>query len=230
MATKKEETALQVDLRTLNIQSFQLKIVGDSPLICHAWSEKAKKMMLNKQQKKAATAKEIRCPLIEFADSLYWLTPKPDLTGLTNEQAGEILAEFIPQSKFGFPAVAFKSAALDAGYQQGALVRNSGTGDLSKPTARGAIRVLGEAGEGEYAVIEGTPTPREDIGRIGNNSVDLRYRAEFKDWQTKLQIQYNASVISPEQVINLFVLGGFANGVGDWRPAKDGIFGTFHVE
>lgn len=223
MATKKESTV--VNLPELKLQHFTLKIVGDTPLISHAWSEKAKLMMLNKQQKKAATAKEVRRPMVEFADSLYWLTEKPKFDGLTDEQAADVLAEVIPQSKFGFPTLAFKAAALDAGYQQGALVRNAGTGDLAKTTARGAFQVIGE-----FAVIEGTPTPREDIGRVGMGSADLRYRAEFKSWSTEITIRFNASVITTEQIINLFSLGGFANGVGDWRPARDGSFGTFHVE
>lgn len=223
MATKNDAT--KVEIPELKIARFTIKIIGDSPLISHAWSEKAKLMMLSKQQKKAATAKEVRRPHVEFADSLYWLSEKPDLDGLTDEQACDVLREVIPQAKFGFPTLAFKSAALDAGYQQGALVRNAGSGDLAKTTARGAFFVLGE-----YTVINGIPTLREDIGRVGMGTADLRYRAEFKSWRTELQVSYNTSVITPEQIVNLFRLGGFANGVGDWRPAKDGQFGMFHIE
>ena len=223
MATKKE-TAV-VNIPELKLEQFTLKIVGDSPLISHAWSEKAKLMMLNKQQKKAATAKEVRRPMVEFAESLYWLTEKPDLVNLTDEQAHDVLAEIIPKSKFGFPIRAFKAAALDGGYQQGALVRNAGSGDLAKTTARGAFHIIGE-----FAVIDGTPTPREDMARIGQGTSDLRYRAEFKSWRTELTITYNANVLTMEQIVNLFRLGGFSNGVGDWRPAKNGSFGTFHVE
>ena len=32
-----------------------------------------------------------------------------------------------------------------------------------------------------------------------------------------------------DQIINLINMGGFSNGVGEWRPEKDGQFGTFHV-
>lgn len=222
MATKKDSAV--VNIPDLRLEHFTLKIVGDSPLISHAWSEKAKLMMLSKQQKKAATAKEVRRPMVEFADSLYWLTEKPNLDGLTDDEAKEVLAEIIPKSKFGFPTLAFKAAALDAGYQQGALVRNAGSGDLAKTTARGAFQVIGE-----FAVIDGIPTPREDIGRIGIGTADLRFRAQFTTWKTELLITYNVNVITVEQIVNLFRLGGFANGVGDWRPAKDGRYGTFSI-
>jgi len=156
MATK---NAPVVQIPSLKLTTFQLKIVGDSPLICHAWSQKAKLQMLNKQLKKAETGKEVRRPATEFAESLYWLTEKPDFDELTDEQVEEILADIIPKSKFGFPTTAFKSAALDAGYQQGALAAKAGTAALAKTTARGAIHI-----KGEFAVIDGTPHPARGYG------------------------------------------------------------------
>lgn len=218
MATKKaEENGIHIEIEPFDIQTFTMKIVGDSPLISHAWSHKAKKMILDKQKKKANTGREVRRPMVDFAESLYWLTEKPDFDGMTDEQAADVLAEIIPKSKFGFPVTAFKSAAIDAGYQQGVLAKKS--------TARGAFHI-----QGEFAVIDGIPTPREDMVRIGMGVADISFRAEFKTWSTELLIKYNARAISMEQIINLFMLGGFSNGVGDWRPAKDGSFGTFHVE
>ena len=77
MVTKKDAGVISIP--ALKLESLKLKIVGDSPLISHAWSEKAKLMMLQKQQKNATSAKEIRRPSVEFADSLYWLTEKPNL-------------------------------------------------------------------------------------------------------------------------------------------------------
>lgn len=229
MATKKTQDApLTIDIPALELKAFPLKIVGDTPLITNAWSHKAKQMILQKQQKKASAGRAIRRPWVDFADSLYWLTDKPDLDGLTDEQARDVLQEVIPNSKFGFPVIAFKAAALDAGFQQGALVRNAGGGDLAKTTARGAFHVIGD----ELALIEGTPTIREDMVRIGGASktADLCYRAEFKTWRTEIMIRYNTRTITPSQIVNLFRLGGFANGVGEWRPSRAGNFGTFHVE
>lgn len=50
MAKEKE-----VIIPAINIQTAVIKVVGDSPLIMHKWSEKAKKEMLDKQMKKAKT-------------------------------------------------------------------------------------------------------------------------------------------------------------------------------
>lgn len=226
MATKKESLSItKIEIPTPKLEQFTLKIVGDTPLICHRWAEKAKMEILGKQQKKATTAKEIRRPMYEFAESLYWLSEKPNLDGLTDEECQKVLAEVIPHSKFGFPVTAFKSAALDAGFQQGVLKRNAGTNDLAKTTARGAILI-----QGEFAVIEGTPTPRQDMVKIGQGTADLRFRGEFKEWRTELLITYLSNTLSIAQIVNLFMFAGFSNGIGEWRPAKEGSYGTFHVE
>lgn len=211
---KKDTT--QIEIPALNIQTFSLRLVGDAPLISHAWDEKAKRMIFFKQTKKALPARPDKRPAVDFANSLYWLTPKPNFDGLTDEEAQIALAEIIPQSKFGFPATGFKASAVDGGYQQSILDK--------KTTARGAFHIIGELVE-----IEGTPTIREDIARVQKGGTDLRYRGEFKSWATTLTIKYNAGAMSAEQIINLFNVGGFANGVGDWRPAKGGSYGTYHV-
>ena len=52
MPVKKEET---VSIPAINIQQAIIKVVGDSALIMHKWSEKAKKEILDKQMKKAKT-------------------------------------------------------------------------------------------------------------------------------------------------------------------------------
>ncbi len=229
MTTKQtQDEKLVINIPPLELQTFTLKIVGDTPLICHAWSHKAKQMILQKQLKKASIGRETRRPWVEFAESLYWLSEKPNLDDFTDEQARDVLQDIIPHSKFGFPAVAFKAAALDAGFQQGILVRNAGSGDLAKTTARGAFHIIGD----ELTVIDGIPTIREDTVRIGGavKNAGLCYRGEFKTWSTELLIRYNPRPITPEQIANLFRLGGFANGVGEWRPARNGNFGTFHIE
>ena len=209
MATKKDTNTevMDVVIPVLEIKTAQVRIVGDSPLIVHAWSEKAKQMMLDKQMKKASTGKEAKDPFIDFCDSLYWLTERPKNPTMKDVQ----------NAKFGFPTTAFKAAAVDAGYQQGVL--------KVKTTARGAFHI-----DGEFAVIEGVPEMREDMVRIGMGTADIRYRGEFKNWSTTLMIRYNPKAISLEQIVNLINIGGFACGVGEWRPSKDGSYGTFHVE
>ena len=71
MPVKKEET---VYIPAINIQKATIKIVGDSPLIMHKWSEKAKKEILDKQMKKAKTkGPDAKDPVRDFIDSLSWI-------------------------------------------------------------------------------------------------------------------------------------------------------------
>ena len=77
MATKNNEN---VSIPAINIQYATISIVGDSPLIVHKWSEKAKKEILDKQMKKAKTkGHDAKDPVRDFIDSLYWLDGEPDL-------------------------------------------------------------------------------------------------------------------------------------------------------
>lgn len=63
-------------------------------------------------------------------------------------------------------------------------------------------------------------------------TADLRYRGEFRNWKATFNIIYNASNTdySIETIINVLNAGGFTCGIGEWRPERDGDFGTFHVQ
>ena len=214
MAAKKEEL---VAIKPLEIKTVDIRIVGDSPLIVHAWSEKAKKMMLDTQMGATKTkAKDKRDPFDDFVNSLYWLTDKPESTPEAFEAALKNGA------KFGFPVSAIKQAANSAAYRL-KWVKN-------QMELRGTYFLKTEYGE--MAEINGAfPDMREDMVRIGMGSADLRYRGEFTNWYMDLTIEYNASGgMSLEQIINCINAGGYVCGIGEWRPEKDGDCGRFHVE
>lgn len=50
-----------------------LTVLGDSPLIVHAWGQKSIKQMLSKQLKEAKSAREAKDPISDFEESLYRL-------------------------------------------------------------------------------------------------------------------------------------------------------------
>ena len=194
MAKKLVKTDQPIELPAMNIKLAEIFLVGDSPLLSHNWSEKSKKEIRDKQQKKAKTAKDIRDPNAEFEDSLYHF-----------EGGG-----------YGFPAVAFKAAAVNA---------CSHVDGITKVHARGAFHIMCE-----LVKIEGDePIQREDMVRVGMGVADLRYRGEFKKWHCKIPVRFNANVLSLEQITNIFDTAGFSTGVGEWRPQKNGDYGMFHV-
>jgi hypothetical protein len=122
----------------------------------------------------------------------------------------------LPDGTPGFPTIAFKSAAVSAGgrFSDG----------MKMTELRGSFHI-----EGELVAIDGKPTMREDMVKVGMGTADIRYRPEFMAWRVKLPIRYNADAVSLEQIVNLFNLGGFGVGVGEWRPERDGLHGMFHV-
>lgn len=90
MATKKPANV--IELKQLRIERVTLALVGESPLIMHAWSSKSKQMMLDKQMKVATAGKQAKDPQEDFEQSIY------------------LARDGLP----GFPSVAFKAAAVDA--------------------------------------------------------------------------------------------------------------------
>ncbi len=187
----------------IRLEQFSLTLYGTSPLIVHAWSEKAKQMMRDTQQKKPKQAKEARNPEQDYKESRY----------------------IIDETRDGFPIVGFKSAAVDA---------CSHVDGLTKVEARGAFHLINgipSQNHGDLVPIEyQSIRMREDMVRVGMGVADLRYRAEYTGWTATLQVKHNANVLSREQIENLFKLAGFAIGVGEWRPAKDGSNGMFDTE
>lgn len=214
MATKQEN----IEIRPIEIKTVPIRIVGDSPLIVHAWSIKAKRQMLEAQMGKTKTkAKEKKDPFDDFINSMYWIE------GMPEESTPEAFSDAVRDgAKWGFPVVAIKCAANSAAYRMG-WVKN-------QMQLRGSYFLKSEFGA--LGEIRGcVPEMREDMVRVGMGTADIRYRGEFKEWYIDFELEYNASgEMSLEQIINCINAGGFACGIGEWRPEKDGMFGMFHVK
>jgi hypothetical protein len=203
-----------VTIPELRIARMQVVVVGDSPLIVHAWSEKAKREMLQKQMKEAKSGKNAKDPWEDFQQSLYKL----------------------PGGGYGFPSVAFKAAAVTAvtsidGMTKVAARQAFHIGGEQLEIAS-AYKHEGHALRARYDLVrlEGSdPEMREDMVRVGMGTADIRYRGQFWPWFARLNVSYNEGALSQAQIINLINCAGFGVGVGEWRPEKDGINGRFHV-
>lgn len=182
----------KIELPPIDIQRIGLTLVGDSPLIVHAWSEKAKRQMLDKQMKRAKQAKEAKDPEADYEACFY------------RTEGGA----------YGFPAIGVKSAMVSA----------CRFVSMKMTEARGAFHI-----DCEMVEVIGDPRPREDLVRVGMGTADIRYRPEFPSWRIPLEIKYNAGAISAEQIANLANTAGFAIGIGEWRPERNGQYGRFHV-
>ena len=119
---------------------------------------------------------------------------------------------------YGIPAMAVKSAMIEVAHKDAGL---------PKTTVRKALRFR-VAGVIPMECSE--PKMREDIVRIGNNQTDIRYRPEFEEWGAEISFDYDADLLTIQDVINLTNRAGFSVGIGAWRPEKNGEHGTFEVD
>lgn len=223
MAAKK---TLSINAPEFEVMEFTIR--GTTPLILHAWDEKAKRMMLEKQTGKAAKTKhEVKIPHNDFINSLYWLTEKPE-DGAFDEEARENFESAIAKgARFGFPIGGIKQAII-TGAGRGGM-------DVKMTELRGSMFLEGntDASTFDYAEIVGpAPIMREDMVKVGGMSkvADIRYRGEFRDWEIPLKMRINKNgKYTVEQLLNCVVLGGFVTGIGEWRPERDGQYGMFEL-
>jgi hypothetical protein len=132
----------------------------------------------------------------------------------------------LPDGRVAFPAEGFKACAVRGGKAAGMVMTDLRSsffivGVYSPRDGRELVPLIPKEG---FKVES-----REDVVRLPNGSSDLRYRAQITDWTSEIIVDYNASVISPEQIVNAFEAGGFGTGIGEWRPERSGSFGRFHV-
>ena len=218
-----------IDIKPMQLETVNFTIVGNTPLIVHNWSTKAKQMILDKQTGKAKKTKhETKIPVNDFIESLYWLTEKPEL-GANDEEAERNYQESIANgARFGFPISGIKQSII-SGASRGGL-------DVKMTELRGSMFIEGatDAATFENAeILFDEVVMREDMVRVGgmSKSADIRYRAEFHNWRIPLKLQYNVNgKYSLEQLLNCVNHGGYVTGIGEWRPEKDGQYGMYRLE
>lgn len=216
MAAKKEGATVSLAAALTQkpkFKSFSVWLVGETPIITHAWSEKARREMLQKQVKAPKAGKEARDPQADFVSSLY--------------EMGD--------GTYGFPATGIKNCILSAAHKDKGIARSGVMAALwlnaemvrTRPALAGAvcdmplIRVHGSK-----------PEMREDMVKVGsglNKVASLAYRAQFTVWAMKVTGRFNSSVINEEQLAFLIQEAGLSYGLGEWRNERKGMFGAFHL-
>jgi hypothetical protein len=210
--TKKSqpETANPAAVEILPPQSttFEVHIIGITPLMVHRWSEKAKREMRDKQTKGIKAKKELKIPEQDYQDAMY----RDPTTG-----------------REGFSAPALRAATVDAA----TFVET-----VSMKYLKGSIFVEPDFRDEDgtpCVLIDGKSVMREDMVRLSGigSTADLRYRPIYEPWGMRLRVQYDAGLLTPNQVVNLLNRAGFSIGIGEWRPSspkgKSGTFGRFRV-
>lgn len=195
----------QITIDRIAAETLLVPIVGTAPLIVHAFSEKAKRQMLDAQQGRAKV-KEKRDPQADYESGFYRIEPGA------------------AESVYGFPVTAFKAATIGAARFYGKAVTMTSLRQFLFMHG-----VMTPACTQQLVPIVGEPRMREDMVRVGQGT-DLRYRPEFLAWSAVLKVTYVTSAIARDSVLSLIDAGGMGVGVGEWRPEKRGEFGTYRID
>ena len=192
----------QVSISRIDAETLRVPILGTAPLIVHKFSEKAKRQMLDAMQGRKSP-KVAKDPEQDYEEAFYRLD----------------------DGAYGFPVIAFKAATVGA-------CRFFGK-SMPMTLARQCVFFDAEFSKTDgqkLARIDGSPHMREDVVRVGMGGTDLRYRPEFTEWSTTVEVVYVKSMLTRESVLSLIDAGGMGVGVGEWRPEKKGDFGTYQID
>ena len=192
----------------VGIKTVDVTIRGrlGSPLVIHAFAEKAKQEIRDKQAKKAKKAKEERNPHEEFLAARYVDAQGRECAPITAVKKAIISA-----------ATAFDDLTK-VGLRQAVFVDS-----LVSP---GSSLVPIELHDGSPAVGE----MREDAVTIGINTRGLSYRPEYKEWQLRVRVEFNQRLVSEEQLLALIDQAGWGVGICEGRPEKSSAFGWGRFE
>lgn len=217
MTNKIMEVAERVDLSNLlskktTFSYFDIWLVGDTPLITHAWSEKAKREMLQKQVKATKPGKELRDPEAEFNSSLY------DMGNGT----------------FGFPVTGVKKCILSAAHKDKGIPKTTIKSALWLDAEMTRVMPALSSAVCDMPLIRiygSQPEMREDMVKIGGMSktANFTYRSQFTEWALKVTGKINTVAVTAEALAYLISEAGMAYGIGEWRNERDGVFGAFHL-
>jgi len=223
--SKKQEA----DMNGFSKKRMQVVLVGETPLLIHNFSHKAKAQMLAKQVK-VTFPKEAKDPIEQYTAATYYIDeegkeipcPAP-MRMITEGKVNEFISLFSDHMKtlqkienpiYGTPARGIKASAVRAGKSMG----------YKMVDLRCSFFI-----DREYIEIHGEREMNESIVRISQNTTDIRFRPMFSNWWIEFEVTYNELAFSRQQIIDLFNAGGTTCGIGEWRNEKGGQYGAYRV-
>jgi hypothetical protein len=197
----------KVSVAEVGIKNIDVILRGraGSPLVIHAFTEKAKQEIRDKQQKKAKKVHEERKPLEESEAAKYFDEKGRECAPITAIKKSIISAAtaFDDITKTGLRQAIFVNSKINPG----PLV--------------------------PIELFDGTPAigvMREDAVTIGINTRGLAYRPQYTEWQLRVNIEFNPRIVSEEQLLALIDQAGWGVGICEGRPEKSSALGWGRFE
>lgn len=200
MSSKKDTS---IEIKPMDKRSITVRVMGTSPIIHNAMSQKVRQELLMPRGRLTASEKKGRLKhnvYEEFANSPY----------VNNEDSGETYIQILSAAVKG----AMKSAALD----------------LPGATKAQISRLTWV--EDERIDVYGIPELMMAVTRSAdiNKTPDIRTRAIISEWACQFTVSFVCPVLNETAVMNLIAAAGIMQGLGDWRIGKGaGSYGGFKI-
>lgn len=208
-APEPESKVLTVKAPDLRI--LEVRIIGDSPYMQHAFTEKAMAQMKAKHEA-GSTARG-----------------KKERSKRDFEEDAKAATHRSTEGWVGIPASSFRNAMISACRMVGFQMTKAKLSVFVKQDGLDAVD-----GQGLVKLIAGKPETPILAVRNETGVVDLRCRPLWRVWSAVLRIQYDADQFTATDVANLLMRAGAQVGIGEGRPDSKksaGMgFGLFHVE
>lgn len=199
-----------VDIPPVNLVRIVLRIEGTAPYVQHKFSAKAQNAMEAKQRAgstgKATRKREPRNFETDFKAAQHVST----------------------DGWIGIPATAFRAAMIDA----------CRTVSLVMTRAKMAIFIVADGfddDDGTPLVRLHAPAPKMHrmIARNETGVADIRVRPMWPKWEAFVTVEYDADILTTENIVNLLDRAGRQVGIGEGRPfSKQSVgqgWGMFQV-
>jgi len=129
------------------------------------------------------------------------------------------------EGKIYLPSTWFRGALVEAGKQKKMGGKGSSKATYSKIVGSSVSIepfeiLLKKPNWKTFSILAVNPTTH------GRN---ILHRPQFEKWEVDMQVRFEEEQIESSVMKELFDIAGKMVGVGDWRPAKKGMFGKFQV-
>jgi hypothetical protein len=188
----------------IRIKTMKIPINGRTNFIMNKLSDKVRKGILAKQTGKNIKPKQQRNLSQEVQDAIHKLS----------------------NGNVGFPASGFQTCIVEMAKSKHLDIGVDGK------LVKGAVRICSEDPSGNIPIKFEKMEVQETWGRGGDRKGTplTIVRPQFINWSCILPIQYDSTLITAEQIINLLNYAGWHIGMGAWSPRNGGTFGMFEVD
>jgi len=209
VAKKDTPDKQELDIEPLDIRIAQFEIEGITPMLLQCLSMKSQ---LQLEEGRAGTKKK----KIDY--------------GTSEDQAKDSISGYLVGGGFAKPWTKSKIAVPNSWIKK-MLINVAGrhVDALKLNTAGGVFQVM----ETSVAVKHHGISIHQGWVKVPpgpKGSPVLRSRGMLEKWSMSFSVRYNAGMIDPNALAVIIETAGFANGLGDFRPQKDGPHGQFQIK